>query len=57
MSLSDPTPWPLNQGAKLPEKQSHEESLASGAPSLSCLERKVADLSLAEGVIAFLLLR
>ena len=42
-------------GAGPLEKQSHEEPLASGAPSLACLERKVTGLSLAEGVIAFLL--
>ena len=42
-------------GAGSPEKQSQEEPLASGAPSLACLERKVTGLSLAEGGIAFLL--
>ena len=42
-------------GAGSPEKQSHDEPLASGAPSLACLERKVTGLSLAEGGIAFLL--
>ena len=33
-SLSDPTSRPQYQGAKMTEKWSHEEPLASGAPSL-----------------------